>query len=368
VAYADDVHLQGPPPSAIEAFRFLVAATAEIGLSPSLSKCAPYAPSADTGAAAAAALGIAHRTEGLVAAGSSLGSDAFVQADAHSRAAAVESLVTSLTSLPLSTQDKFLLLRSSLQARLTHLTRTTPWQRLSPHIAAAERQVLLAALLLVDHPPPEDLPADPVVAQLILPLRFGGFGPRVTTTLEANAAFLAAAGIAEVAMQSAPAPFRPFHPGSPISASLKRQWAMLRDAAPGLWPGPAWEFEGTRLAPILVDAQRLYGRHLAEQRFASLLASAPASCKGSRLKARLHSCACRPASIWLDTMPTSWPLTLSNSEWTSSARLRLGLPAGPANAPSVRCACGFAVLPDDPDHSLTCPCLAQQRTSRHDFV
>jgi hypothetical protein len=70
---------------------------------------------------------------------------------------------------------------------------------------------------------------------------------------------------------------------------------MLRDAAPGLWPGPARELEGTLLAPILVGAQRLYGRHLAEQRFASLLASAPDTYEGSRLKARLHSCACRPA-------------------------------------------------------------------------
>jgi hypothetical protein len=181
-----------------------------------------------------------------------LGLDAFVEADARSCAAAVEILVTSLTSLPLSTQDKFLLLRSFLQARLTHLTRTTPWQRLSPHTAAGERQVLLAALLLVDHPPPEDLPADPVVAQVIFPLRFGGFGLHVTTTLEANAAFLAAAGTAEVAMQSAPAPFWPFHPGSPICASLTRQWAMLRDAVPGLWPGLARELEGTRLASILV--------------------------------------------------------------------------------------------------------------------
>jgi hypothetical protein len=25
---------------------------------------------------------------------------------------------------------------------------------------------------------------------------------------------------------------------------------------------------------------------------------------------------------WLDTLPTSWPLTLSDSEWTSSACLR----------------------------------------------
>jgi hypothetical protein len=39
-------------------------------------------------------------------------------------------------------------------------------------------------------------------------------------------------------------------------SSLMRQWAALRDAALGLWPGPALELEGTRLAPILVDAQR----------------------------------------------------------------------------------------------------------------
>jgi hypothetical protein len=40
VAYADDVHLQGPPEAAIEAFRLLVTVTAPIGLTPSLPKCA----------------------------------------------------------------------------------------------------------------------------------------------------------------------------------------------------------------------------------------------------------------------------------------------------------------------------------------
>jgi hypothetical protein len=103
-------------------------------------------------------------------------------------------------------------------------------------------------------------------------------------------------------------------------------------------------------------------------RFADLLASAPPSVEGTRFRARLHSCACRPASIWLDTMPTSFPLTLSDSDFASSARLRLGLPAGPANAPALQCACGTTVLPGDSDHPLTCACLALQRTSRHDFV
>jgi hypothetical protein len=61
------------------------------------------------------------------------------------------------------------------------------------------------------------------MAQFTLSLRFGGFGLRATTTLETGAAFLATAGTAEVAMQSTLAPFRLFHPESPIYASLARQ-------------------------------------------------------------------------------------------------------------------------------------------------
>jgi hypothetical protein len=49
-----------------------------------------------------------------------LGSDAFLKADARSRAETVAGLVSALASLPLGRQDKFLLLRSSLQARLIH--------------------------------------------------------------------------------------------------------------------------------------------------------------------------------------------------------------------------------------------------------
>jgi hypothetical protein len=336
VAYADDVHLQGPPEAAVEAFRLLVSTTAPIGLTPSLSKCAAYAQSAATGLAVASDLGIAHRPEGLVAAGTPLGSDAFVETDARSRAETVASLVTAIASLPLGKQDKFLLLRSSLQARLTHLTRITPWSRLSPHVAAAERQVLLAALDLVEHPPPAEMQSNPVVAQLALPLCSGGFGLRLTTPLEADAAFLAAAGAADVAMRPAPPIFRPFNPASPHCAALISRWVALHDVAPGLWSPELRALAAPLLAPVLMHS--------------------------------LHSCACRPASIWLDTMPTSFPLTLSDSDFASSASLRLGLPVGPANAPALWWDCGTTVLPGDFDQPLTCTCLALQRTSRHDFV
>jgi hypothetical protein len=233
---------------------------------------------------------------GIVAAGTPLGSDAFVEADARSQAETVAGPVTALASLPLGRQDKFLLLRSCLQARLTHLTRITPWSRLSSHVAVAERRVLVVALNLVWHPPPAEMQSGLVVAQLALSLRTSGLGLRLTTSLEAAAAFLTAASAADVAMRPAPPPFRPFNPASPHCIALIARWVALHDAAPGLWSPKLRALAAPLLAPVLVRAQQ-YGRHLADQRFADLLASAPSSFEGTRFRARFHSCVCRPAYI-----------------------------------------------------------------------
>jgi hypothetical protein len=211
------------------------------------------------------------------------------------------------------------------------------------------------------------------VAQLTLPLRSGGFRRRVTTTLESDlprrCRHRRDCPSVRTCPHSAFPPRKPHLrlPHTPMGNATQRY------TAPGLWSGPARELEGTCLASILSDAQRLCGRHLAQQRFASLLASTPATLEGSRLKGP-PSLLRAQASLNLVghaayQRPTSWPLTLSDSEWASSTRLPAArLPAGPANAPPFRCACGFAVLPDDPDHFLTCPYLAQQRTSRHDLI
>jgi hypothetical protein len=240
----------------------------------------------------ASALGIALRPDGLVAAGTPLGADAFVKANARSQAETVTGLVAALVSLPLGRQDKFLLLRSSLKVRLTHLNRITPWPQLYPHIAAAERQVLLVAPDLVEHPPPAAMRSDPVVAQLELPLRSGGFGLRLTTPLEADAAFMAAAGAADVAMRPVPSLFRPFNRASPHCAVFVARWAALHDAAPGLWSPELQALDAPLLALVLLCAQREFGQHLAGQRFADLLASAPPLFEGTRFRTRLHSCAC----------------------------------------------------------------------------
>jgi hypothetical protein len=118
------------------------------------------------------------------------------------------------------------------------------------------------------------------------------------------------------------------HPGAHEHNKLKNKYHSLscahrsvggtsRRGARPLVPGDR-ALAAVLLAPVLLHTHQEYGRQLVDQRFADLLASAPPSFEGTRFRARLHSCACRPASIWLDTMPTSFPLTLSHSNFTTS--------------------------------------------------
>jgi hypothetical protein len=62
----------------------------------------------------------------------------------------------------------------------------------------------------------------------------------------------------------------------------------------------------------------------------------PTGCKeGAR--ARLLSCACRPSSAWLYTLPCTPALELKSGEVRTGLRHRLGLSMLPSNAPSVQC-------------------------------
>jgi len=89
---------------------------------------------------------------------------------------------------------------------------------------------------------------------------------------------------------------------------------------------------------------------------------------GLRDLARLRSCACRPASLWLDALPTSSALQLSDADFVSAMRHRLGLTHMPANAPGVRCSCGRYMEPGDSDHAMTCKSLSGAMTLRHDIL
>jgi hypothetical protein len=84
--------------------------------------------------------------------------------------------------------------------------------------------------------------------------------------------------------------------------------------------------------------------------------------------ARLLSCACRPASAWLDTLPCTPALELKSGEVCTGLRHRLGLSMLPSNAPAVQCDCGTTLRPTEADHRMWCPSLAAHTTLRHDIL
>jgi hypothetical protein len=90
----------------------------------------------------------------------------------------------------------------------------------------------------------------------------------------------------------------------------------------------------------IAEAQRAYCRHSAQARADALLASLHNGTKdGKRARARLLSCACRPASAWLDTLPLSRALEIKSGEFQTALRHRLGLAILPLNASTEQCAC-----------------------------
>jgi hypothetical protein len=119
----------------------------------------------------------------------------------------------------------------------------------------------------------------------------------------------------------------------------------------------------------LAEAQRAYCWHSAQARADALLASLQDGTEdGKGARARLLSCACRPASAWLDTLPLSRALELKSGEFQTALRHRLGLAILPLNAPTVQCGCGATLHRTDTDHGMRCSALAAHFTLRHDIL
>ena len=134
-------------------------------------------------------------------------------------------------------------------------------------------------------------------------------------------------------------------------------------AAPGLVrPADA-------LSAVSPDLQHAYGGHSAQRAFDGLLAGrAEAADDPAAVRdlARLHSCACRPASIWLDTLPTSRTLRISDSDFRASLQHRLGLYVGPVAWQSDPCFCKRSSA--RPDHALVCTAVSDKTVLRHDTI
>ena len=368
LALADDTFLQGPSAAVVAAYPALRDLAATVGLDVVPDKCGVFSLNAEAAAATAAELGLPHRDDGLKAAGTPVGTDAFVAATATSVADTICASIAGLLDSPLPAQDKFILLRCSSQTRIAHLPRIAPWALVGDAVQRVEEAVIGAAFTIMDRPEQAGVRA----GQLTLPLRHGGMGIRTTSALEARAAFLSAAAMTETTMRAGPQQFQPFAgPGAP---ALEADWQALHAAGaaadgPPLWPPDALPITAASIDDTLPGAQRAFSRFVAECRFDELIdALDGATLAGQRALARLRSCSCRAASIWIDTLPVSPALQLQDAHFRTAMRLRRGLAQAPSNAPGVRCFCGTFLQPDDLDHAMTCLSIRKTVTLRHNML
>lgn len=146
----------------------LQAASARIGLELVADKCQAFGMPSDDGLSAAAVavaqqLNIKHAAEGLVAAGTPVGTEAFIRSHVRQKVSEVMELVDRLCALPdpLTKQDKFVILTQSLQHKVSHLPRTIPWRLLKDDFAALSIHLCKVALSLFNMPlAPTDQPDD----------------------------------------------------------------------------------------------------------------------------------------------------------------------------------------------------------------
>jgi Reverse transcriptase (RNA-dependent DNA polymerase) len=371
LAIADDAFLQGPPDALRGALDVFCEGAAVVGLEIARDKCAlTGGGAAETGLALAADLGVAHSPDGIVAAGTPIGTHAFEAQHAASRADAACKLVDALRALPLRVQSQFLLLRLSLAPRLAHLLRTVEWERIAPSVRRLESEVHAAARSLLHMPPAVagafgagDSACARAAAQIALPIRHGGFGLPVVGALEADAARLSAAALAQAAMAAAHPPFRPLD--GRLRAGFVGAWERVHaDAAP-LWPAESRTLSPAFVHNVLPDVQRQYTRAVSDRDGAAFLARFDVATEpGQADAARMRSVACRPASAWIDALPTSPLLTLGDNDYVVSARFRLGLPQAAEGCPLPPCSCGEPRVSSD--HAMICRNLRRLVTLRHD--
>jgi hypothetical protein len=268
VAFADDTFLQGAQ-APTKAFYALTALAAPLGLRAQPVKCAVYSEdevySEDAAAAAsvAAALGMHHAPDGLLAAGTPVGTTAFEAASAARCADKACTLMDRMQALPLADQDRWLLLHGSLQRRVAYLPWGSQWEKEGPAVHQAERKAVACALVIAGHTTEEC----PLTDQVTLPLRHGDLGLSSTKPALGRAAYLTASAAAHIAMCGGPEAFGPFD--GPSGEVLRPQWETLHSEAGEL---ELKEVSPERIGHI-AEAQGVFARHKAQARFDALYES-----------------------------------------------------------------------------------------------
>jgi hypothetical protein len=146
LAYADDIFLPGSPAAVQAAFDVLCMLLKPLEFQVVPAKRAVYSQVEANSAAVANVLGIKLAREGITAAGTPVGSQAFSAAHKQEFASRACGLMDALDGFPLSVQDSWLLLHGSLQLRVAHLPSIGEWKlwarplwqpRIGPSVACA---------------------------------------------------------------------------------------------------------------------------------------------------------------------------------------------------------------------------------------
>ena len=259
-----------------------------------------------------------------------------------------------------------LILRSSLNARMSHYQRTLTWDLIQEPLRRVESSVLTASADMFSLPrtgPEQSHPAS-VLADLAAPLRHGGFGLHTTTKQIATAALLAGSAMAQVVMADGPAAFRPFD--GPAAPALRQQWANLFNDfhTACSWPAQAKELRGCDVAVLLPQVQNQVARAHADKLWAAA-STRSASQDDKRASSRLRSSAGAPSAGWLTAFPVE-PTALNNAQFRNAGRHRLGVGA-PQHRTPPPCTCGDG-LADRPDHAMVCRHCNKQNQMRHDLL
>lgn len=366
LAIADDANLVGTTDSLRAAFRVLTGAegAAGIGLRVQQRKCAITAGPLHAVAQLAAELGVQHRPEGVTVCGTPIGTDAFVLDALSQRADAVIAQVDKLMRLPATKQAQFILLRSSLSLRMAHLLRTVPWELLGPSTRRVEHAITQAAAALFQLPTRGGGAGGRTAEQLALPLRHAGFGLRVVTPVEADAAHVAGASKAQAAMKEGLESCKPFE--GALRPVLLATWLRVFDAAAAdcEWEPSARDLPAEFVREVLPLAQRLVSRVIGDRAGADFLAACDVdTAEGRRDAARIRSAGNGPASAWLTALPVTPVMQLSNADFVMAGRHRLGLGvASPVDMPPCPCSSGDSALPD---HAMSCNKYAGEASMRH---
>jgi len=362
-AYADDCTLQGRGEPLRKAYRTLTERAGTVGLEVVPAKCGVYSQDDLDGAIAAAAeLDLPHRPQGIVCAGTPLGSGAFLREYCQERADKTCTLIDHLLDLPLSAQDKWLVLRGSLQKRMAHLVRVLPWAFVEDAVRQVEARAVAALREIARDP---EIPAW-TREQLHLPLRHGGFGLADTTEAEANAALVSAAALAQQALSAAPERFQPF--AGAYGVQKRMLWGELHDSVAEVSKWGPQELDDEFMSEKLHELGKKVTRAVGKARCDALLQQmADGSSEGEKASARMLSCACRGSSLFLDSLPTSRLLTLSDVEFVHGVLFRGGMPLVmlPLGC-EVVCDCMKKIRAGDVDHAMCCTKNAGLWVMRHD--